>query len=121
MPSFLSSTMDSLPSLREGAMLGRVRFLLIDFGVRHHVRRIEHAQPLLKSSMNGCVVCELNSLILTAGALRTSSAILSDRLSLPLVHEASATRSPLKDEHPEVTVKVAIRRRGDRLREGRGA
>src|SRR6185437_9501430 len=58
--------------------------------------------------MNGCVVCELNSLILTAGALRTFSAIVSERLPPAPVQEASATRSPLKDAAPEVTLKVVL-------------
>src|ERR1019366_1107875 len=57
--------------------------------------------------MTGCVVWELNSLILTGRTLRTFSAVLSDCLPLALVHEASATKSPLKAACPEVTSKVA--------------
>src|ERR1017187_10745593 len=58
--------------------------------------------------MKGCVVWELNSLILTGKALRTFSTILSDCLPLALVHETSATMSPLKAVCPEVTLKVAL-------------
>src|ERR1039458_1125898 len=58
--------------------------------------------------MNGWVVLALNSLILTGRTLRTFSAVVSECLPVGLFQEASATRSPLKDDWPEVTLKVAL-------------
>src|ERR1035441_4133791 len=58
--------------------------------------------------MNGWVVRALNSLILTGRTLRTFSAAVSERLPLGLIQEASATKSPLKDDWPDVTLKVAL-------------
>src|ERR1039458_4686880 len=58
--------------------------------------------------MNGWVVLALNSLILTGRTLRTFSSVVSECLPLGLFQEASATRSPLKDDWPEVTLKVAL-------------
>src|SRR6185503_7768161 len=50
-----------------------------------------------------------NSLILIGLALRTFSAVFSDCVCpLEFVHEALATRSPLKAAGPEVTLKVAL-------------
>ena len=40
--------------------------------------------------------------------LRTFSAVVSERLPLGLVQDASATRSPLKADWPDVTLKVAL-------------
>ena len=45
MPSFFSSTIDSLAILRASvAMRGAVELALVDLGIGHHLRRIEHAQ-----------------------------------------------------------------------------
>src|SRR5580693_10813605 len=51
-----------------------------------------------------------NSLILIGLTLRTFSAVVSDRVPpcSGFVHEALATRSPLKAAGPEVTLKVAL-------------
>src|ERR1039458_7643259 len=58
--------------------------------------------------MNGWVVLALNSLILTGRTLRTFSAVVSECLPVGLFQEASATRSPLKDDWPEVRVAFRV-------------
>src|SRR5579862_2724877 len=59
--------------------------------------------------MNESVPLMANSLILTGMTFRTFSIVFSERVPAPAsVHDALATRSPLKAAEPEVTLKVSL-------------